>query len=114
MFEYSIIRIFESETLRNTKTFNSRIEIVIFCSKDQAFEDIDPSMYEVTCGDWDIKESVELERHQTRNVKDIILHPGFNHKKLTHGHDIAIVTVDKDFRMDNKIISRYMIINDLL
>ena len=71
-------------------------------------------MYEVTCGDWDIKESVELERHQTRNVKIITLHPGFNYKKLTHGHDIAIVTVDKDFRMDNKIISTYMIINSLL
>ena len=85
--------------------------MLIIYSKDQAFEDIDPSMYEVTCGDWDIQKSVELDRHQTRNVKNIILHPAFDQKTLAHGHDIAIVTVDKDFWMDNKIIS--MIINEL-
>ena len=59
----------------------------------------------VTCGDWDIRNQIEIKKEQSRNVKEVITDP-FYHVKKTYGqevHDVALLIMDSDFELDEHI-----------
>ena len=55
----------------------------------------------VKCGEWDTRQENEPKDHQTRQAKHVTIHPSFKRKGVHH--DIAIVHLNKSFKLDEHI-----------
>ena len=66
------------------------------------YSDKDVTNLLARCGDWDTQDNQELKDHQSRQAKEITIHPGFNDPRNIY-NDFAIIIVENDFNLTSHI-----------
>lgn len=65
------------------------------------FSDLKPLEVFIKCGEWDTQQEVEPKKHQSRQAKQITIHPGF-YRRGVH-NDLAVIHLQSAFQLDEHI-----------